>query len=64
MKQTAKAQRERKHISLFATDEEWNMFEAIKRYHLRKTDSDTLRFLIKQEAEKILANSIPNGINQ
>ena len=52
-----------KHISLFATCEEWNMFEAIKRYHLRKTDSDTLRFLIKQEAEKILANSTPNGVN-
>ena len=61
MKQIAKAQRELKHISLFATNEEWSMFESIKRYHLRKTDSDTLRFLIKQEAEKILANSTPNG---
>ena len=52
-----------KHISLFATSEEWSMFEAIKHYHLRKTDSDTLRFLIKQEAEKILSNPTPNGVN-
>ena len=63
MKQTARAQREMKHISLFATDEEWSMFKAIKQHYLRKTDSDTLRFLIKQEAEKIFANSMPNDIN-
>lgn len=56
-------QSEMKHISLFASDEEWDMFEAIKRYHLRKTDSDTLRFLIKQEAEKIFAKTTPNGVN-
>lgn len=61
MKKTAK-QSEMKHISLFATDEEWDMFEAIKRHHLRKTDSDTIRFLIRQEAEKILAANMPNGV--
>ena len=63
MKQTAKAKRELKHLSLFATNEEWRMFEAIKQHYLRKTDSDTLRFLIKQEAEKIFANTTPNGVN-
>ena len=62
MKPTTK-QSEMKHLSLFATDEEWDMFEAIKRYHLRKTDSDTLRFLIKQEAEKIFAKTTPTGVN-
>ena len=63
MKPTTNAQKEMKHISLFATDEEWSMLEAIKQHHLRKTSSDTLRFLIKQEAEKIFANTTPNGEN-
>lgn len=60
---TTNKQSEMKHISLFATDEEWSMFEAIKRHHLRKTDSDTVRFLIKQEAEKIFSKDTPNGVN-
>jgi hypothetical protein len=58
-----KTQKELKHISLFASSEEWSMFEAIKKHYFRKTDSDTLRFLIKQEAEKILSPSTPNGVN-
>ena len=41
-------------IALNCTTAELSMFESIKQHHQRKTDSDCLRFLIKQEAEKIL----------
>ena len=44
-----------KHISLFATREEVRVFEQIKKAHNRKTDSDMLRVLIQNEAEKILS---------
>lgn len=43
-----------KHISLVATPEEMRLFEQIKKHHDRHTDSDMIRFLIRQEAEKIL----------
>ena len=50
-----------KHIALFATSEEVSLFEQIKRHYQRKTDADMLRFLINQEAQKILPNNLPAG---
>ena len=55
--------REYKHISIVATREEVNVFEQIKRHYQRKTDSDMLRFLINQEAQKILGHSAITGAN-
>ena len=48
-------------IALNCTTEELSMFEAIKQHHQRKTDSDCLRFLIKQESEKILNAGVTTG---
>lgn len=48
----------RKQLALNATAEEAAQFEAIKQYHKRSSDSDTIRFLIHQEAEKIFAKNI------
>lgn len=49
-------------IALNCTTEELSMFEAIKQHHQRKTDSDCIRFLIKQESEKILKSGMRTGI--
>lgn len=46
-----------KPIALFATREELKQFELIKRHHNRASNADMLRVLIKQEAEKILAQN-------
>lgn len=48
-------------IALNCTTAELSMFETIKQHHQRKTDSDCLRFLIKQEAEKILKNDVQSS---
>jgi len=40
-------------IALNCTADELRLFNSIKEHHQRKTDSDCLRFLIRQEAEKI-----------
>ena len=52
-----------RQLALAATIEEVKRFEAVKRYHKRSSDSDTLRFLIDQEAEKILSKNVPVGID-
>lgn len=54
---------EKTQICLWATPEEIKLIEQIKLYHRRTTNSDTLRFLIQQEAEKILPQIISNEIN-
>ena len=53
MKKKYKKQPALRHLALFASAEECRKFELIKTYHCRKSDSDMLRFLINQEAEKI-----------
>lgn len=45
---------DRRQIALNATKEEIKLFELIKAFHQRKSDSDMIRFLIVQEAGKIL----------
>ena len=43
-----------RQLALGANEEEVRKFELIKNFHCRKSDSDMLRFLINQEAGKIL----------
>ena len=50
-----------RYLALGANAEELEKFELIKQYHSRRSDSDMLRFLINQEAEKILLNTVPIG---
>ena len=50
-----------RNISMYATKEEVSWIEVIREHYFRRTVSDTIRFLIKQEAEKILAESTPIG---
>ena len=45
---------DKKQIALQANEEEVRLIELIKEHHHRKSDSDMIRFLINQEAEKIL----------
>jgi hypothetical protein len=45
-------------IALNCTADELRLFNSIKEHHQRKTDSDCLRFLIRQEAEKILGRKV------
>ena len=46
-----------KNLSLYATPEEVKKVKLIGAYHSRRTFSDTMRFLIQQESEKILSAS-------
>lgn len=48
-----------RQLALGANEEEIRKFELIKNFHCRKSDSDMLRFLINQEAEKILPKNTP-----
>ena len=51
-----------RHIALAASLDEISRLEAIKRFYRRTSDSDTLRFLINKEAEKILSQNVPVGV--
>lgn len=51
----------KKAITIQATKEELDKLELIGEIHKRKTLSDTLRFLIDQEHEKILNISLHAG---
>jgi len=51
-----------RHIALFASQEEVRKFELIKTFHCRKSDSDMVRFLINQEAEKIFPKNTPISV--
>ena len=53
-----------RQLAMGANKEELHKFELIKDYHQRKSDSDMIRFLINQEAEKILKKSTPIVVNQ
>lgn len=53
-----------KPIAIYATPEELRQFELIKAFHNRSSNSDMLRVLIKNEAEKILKKNVPNGVLQ
>ena len=48
----------KRQITIYANVEEQAMFERIKRFHQRNTDSDMLRLLIKQENKKILSGRV------
>lgn len=49
-------------LFLSANEDEREKIERIKQFHKRKTISDTLRFLIETEHEKILSENKPTGI--
>ena len=51
-----------RQLALGATEEEVRKFEQIKKFYCRKSDSDMIRFLISQEAKKILSKNIPINI--
>lgn len=53
-----------RQIALAATVAEVQNFEVIKKFYRRRSDSDTLRFLIDREAEKILSQNVPTGISE
>ena len=53
-----------RQLAMGANKEEVRKFELIKEHHQRKSDSDMIRFLINQEAEKILKKSTPIVVNQ
>ena len=44
-----------------ATPEEMALFERVKAFHARKSNSDMIRFLIVQEAAKIFPKISPIG---
>lgn len=48
----------KRFISLYANEEEQKNFELIKKDMRRKSDSDTLRALIGEKAEKILSKNV------
>lgn len=52
---------ERRNLTIYVNNDELAQIEVIRKRHLRRTYADTLRFLIAQEAEKILSN---NGLTQ
>ena len=54
----------RKQLSMYANAEEAAQFEAIKLHHKRSSDSDTIRFLIQQEAEKIFGKNTAGAITK
>lgn len=49
-------------ISIWATDDELSLIDAIKEHYQRNTYADTLRFLIVQESQKILSKTISKEI--
>lgn len=49
-------------ISLRASNEEIAKIELIKEHYCRSSNSDMIRFLIHQEAEKILTKNTPIGV--
>ena len=51
-----------KQIAVYMTLEELHQFELVKAFYNRSSNSDMLRVLIKNEAEKILPKNIPSGI--
>lgn len=53
-----------RQLALVATAAELRDFELVRSFYRRKSDSDTLRFLITDAAEKILAKNTPSGVNQ
>jgi len=53
-----------KIIAIYATPEEVRLFEFIKAFHNRSSNSDMLRVLIKNEAEKILNKNNPAKVIQ
>ena len=53
MKNTIKIYPASKHIGLQATAEELKLLDLIRKTHQRSTIGDTLRWLIRQEAERI-----------
>ena len=53
-----------KQIAAYVTEEEMRQFELVKTFHNRSNNSDMLRVLIKNEAEKILPKNVPAGIVQ
>ena len=55
---------ERRNLTIYVNEQEFSQIEQVRKYHLRRTYADTLRFLIAQEAEKILSQNKPNGLNQ
>lgn len=52
---------ELRQIAMNATPEEIALFERVKAYHARKSNADMIRFLIVQEAAKILPKISPIG---
>ena len=53
-----------RQIALNANERELEALERIKAHYARTSDSDTIRFLIIQENKKILAQTMPTGINR
>ena len=53
-----------KQIAAYVTPEELRQFELVKAFYNRSNNSDMLRVLIKNEAEKILPKNIPAGTIQ
>lgn len=51
-------------ISIWATPEEVQMFDRLKKHLMRRTNSDLIRHLINQEDKKILEKNISNEIKQ
>ena len=62
MKKKARNQMTFRQLSLFANAEECRKFEFVKSFYCRKSDSDMLRFLINQEAEKILSKNTATAV--
>lgn len=48
----------KQQLSIWATEEEVKKLEFIRTFYGRSTNSDTLRFLINAESEKILTKNI------
>lgn len=50
-----------KQIAAYVTPEELRQLELVKAFHNRSSNSDIIRVLIKNEAEKILPKNTPVG---
>ena len=46
------------------TEEEMNMLNVVKKELVRKSYSDTIRVLVKNEYEKILSQNNPDGLKR
>ena len=53
-----------KQIAAYMTPEELRQFELVKAFHNRSNNSDMIRVLIKNEAEKILPKNSTVGMIQ